>query len=91
MMGTQPLPPHQQPGGGGPLGLKKQQEFLGNMSSSIYQIVFTYVFQHKRTFIRVMREENLNEYFFKSQPLKPMLPSTQLPLKISVMLLMEKR
>ena len=29
MMGTQPLPPHQQPGGGGPLGLKKQQEFLG--------------------------------------------------------------
>ena len=39
MMGTQPLPPHQQPGGGGPLGLKKQQEFLGNMSSSIYQLV----------------------------------------------------
>ena len=39
MMGTQPLPPHQQPGGGGPLGLKKQQEFLGNMSSSIYQPV----------------------------------------------------
>ena len=32
MMGTQPLPPHQQPGGGGPLGLKKQQEFLGNNS-----------------------------------------------------------
>ena len=28
-MGTQPLPPHQQPGGGGPLGLKKQQDFLG--------------------------------------------------------------
>lgn len=33
MMGTQPLPPHQQPGGGGPLGLKKQQEFLGRVQS----------------------------------------------------------
>ena len=57
MMGTQPLPPHQQPGGGGPLGLKKQQEFLGNMSSSIYQIIFTNV-------LRMKREENLNEYLF---------------------------
>ena len=35
MMGTQPLPPHQQPGGGGPLGLKKQQDFLGkNLTST---------------------------------------------------------
>ena len=35
MMGTQPLPPHQQPGGGGPLGLKKQQDFLGkNLTSA---------------------------------------------------------
>ena len=34
MMGTQPLPPHQQPGGGGPLGLKKQQDFLGKHLTS---------------------------------------------------------
>ena len=31
MMGTQPLPAHQQPGGGGPLGLKKQQDFIGKL------------------------------------------------------------
>jgi hypothetical protein len=33
MMGTQPLPAHQQPGGGGPLGLKKQQDFLGKITA----------------------------------------------------------
>ena len=43
MMGTQPLPAHQQPGGGGPLGLKKQQEFLGKIIAIIMFSLHGYI------------------------------------------------